>query len=66
MFSRIVRFQHALRCTPRTAGAWVDVALRCGYADQSHLIRDFTQFAGETPTALAASTEAVAGYFRRR
>jgi AraC-like DNA-binding protein len=66
MFSRIVRFQHALRYAPGTAGAWVDVALRCGYADQSHLIRDFTQFAGETPTALAASTEAVAGYFRRR
>ena len=62
--SRIVRFQQVL-AHPRESG-WADVAIACGYADQSHLIRDFTQFAGETPRELLASQAAVADYFRRR
>jgi len=75
MFSRIVRFQNVLRCSariqPGAAGdaagrSWADVACECGYADQSHLIRDFRQFAGETPTSLCESTATVADYFRRR
>lgn len=64
MLSRIVRFQHALRVAPDAA--WADVAVRCGYADQSHLIRDFRQFAGETPASLVAFEAGVADYFRRR
>jgi len=44
-FLRIVRFQRALGllrggCPP------VDVAARCGYADQPHLAREFRAFAG--------------------
>lgn len=30
--------------------SWPDVAHRCGYADQSHLIRDFRALTGCTPT----------------
>jgi AraC-like DNA-binding protein len=49
--ARIARFQHALRCldgagSPR---AGTDTAAACGYADQSHFIRDFRRLAGCSP-----------------
>lgn len=64
---RIVRFQSALRRrTPASAAGWADLAAACGYSDQSHLIRDFRQFAGQTPASLAAAEPSLADYFRRR
>jgi len=68
---RIVRFQNVLRhvahgseAEPKNAAAWADIAVACGYADQSHLIRDFSQLAGETPRQLVAASDALAAYFR--
>jgi AraC-like DNA-binding protein len=50
--ARIVRFQHAVQCLrgsdDRRAGA--ETAAACGYADQSHFIRDFREFAGCSPS----------------
>lgn len=50
VFSRIVRFQAlcgALRADE--APEWAGLAYDFGYAHQSHLIRDFQDFAGESP-----------------
>ena len=45
--ARIFRFQRAISLV---GGApWPVIAAECGYYDQSHLIRDFRQFAGMTP-----------------
>jgi len=51
LFSRVRRFQHALSLIDRNAVRidWAAVAADCGYADQSHFIRDFEIFAGFTP-----------------
>jgi AraC-like DNA-binding protein len=54
-YARLLRFQRATEALlsggePRLA----EVAAACGYADQSHLNRDFRAFAGTTPSALLA------------
>ncbi|MDX8439789.1 helix-turn-helix domain-containing protein [Mesorhizobium australafricanum] len=52
--SRIVRFNRALSLSKRQNDDWAGIAADCGYADQAHLVREFRQLAGETPTGLAA------------
>jgi len=52
LFARMQRFQTILHATDASAPNWVVAALDSGYYDQSHLIRDFREFAGKTPTAL--------------
>ncbi|MBZ9765651.1 helix-turn-helix transcriptional regulator [Mesorhizobium sp. CA6] len=53
--SRIVRFNRALSLSKRQDNDWAGIAADCGYADQAHLVREFRQLAGETPSGLAAS-----------
>jgi AraC-like DNA-binding protein len=49
-FSRIVRLQAALRRV-RQGRALTDVALACGFYDQSHMTRDFRELASMSPGA---------------
>jgi AraC-like DNA-binding protein len=51
--ARIVRFNRAMHLAGegRVRG-WTEIALQTGYADQSHLIREFRALAGTTPGAL--------------
>ncbi|WP_326836369.1 AraC family transcriptional regulator [Amycolatopsis rhabdoformis] len=46
---RIARLHRAVSLLP-SARSWADLALRCGYADQSHLNRDFRGLTDCTPT----------------
>ncbi len=52
LLSRILRFQQVFRAVEAASADWADVAVACGYYDQAHLIRDFRQFAGQTPAVL--------------
>jgi AraC-like DNA-binding protein len=50
--ARIVRFRRVIRMLERVPQVnWAAIAAACGYYDQAHLIRDFRQFAGSTPSA---------------
>jgi AraC-like DNA-binding protein len=52
LYSRIRRFQKVIQVVQKREAVrdWVDVALECGYFDQSHFNHDFREFAGLTPT----------------
>jgi len=55
MIGRLMRFDHAvaaLSAEVRAGGPpnLTDIAHRCGYYDQSHLVRDFHQFTDAAPT----------------
>lgn len=49
-FVRIMRFQRAIEEIERTGKvSWIEIAVDCGYYDQSHFINDFKVFSGFTP-----------------
>jgi AraC-like DNA-binding protein len=48
--ARLIRFGAVRRRIERAPIRWADVAYECGYADQSHLNRDFRELAGTTPS----------------
>jgi AraC-like DNA-binding protein len=50
VFCRIQRFQRARVLAEKLETPhWAELAVACGYFDQSHLIKDFQEFAGSTP-----------------
>jgi AraC-like DNA-binding protein len=63
--ARMTRFQHALQTlqsgTSRGQGA--ATAAACGYADQSHFIRDFREFAGCSPAEHLLRDGLLTGFF---
>ena len=51
LFSRIQRFQQIRSFIQQTPSPnWADLAVALGYFDQSHLIREFLEFSGFSPT----------------
>jgi AraC-like DNA-binding protein len=53
-FERIRRFRRVVDSIElERPVAWAQVAIECGYYDQAHLINDFREFSGITPTAYA-------------
>lgn len=53
VFERFVRFQNMLGSIGRESGlvGMEELAVNCGYYDQSHMMKDFKCFAGTTPEA---------------
>ncbi len=47
---RLMRFHHVREHIGRAPTRWCDVAHSAGYADQSHLNREFRELAGTTPS----------------
>jgi len=66
LLSRIMRFQQVFRTVESCEGAWAPVAVECGYYDQAHLIRDFHQFAHQTPAILFAQQSPLTASFTRK
>jgi AraC-like DNA-binding protein len=50
-FCRILRFRHAHASAQQTRHVdWAELALACGFSDQSHLANEFRKLSGLTPT----------------
>jgi AraC-like DNA-binding protein len=66
-YLRRVRTAHAARWLAQSGDAIADIALRAGFADQSHLGRVFQRSVGTTPARYRALTRTPArGGFARR
>ena len=56
LYCRIQRFQQAVQLIHRGADIhWAELALTCGYYDQSHFANDFRAFSGLSPTTYSAA-----------
>ena len=54
-YCRLLRFQRVVSHAHQSAPTdWAGLALDCGYFDQAHLIHEFREFSGLTPTAYEA------------
>ena len=66
LICRILRFQQIFRAVDRHDEGWAAVAADCGYYDQAHLIRDFREFAWQTPALLFENSSALTESFTRK
>ena len=66
LLGRIIRFQQVFRAVEQCNSAWAEIAIECGYYDQAHLIRDFNQFARQTPGVLFSNQSAFTEWFTRK
>lgn len=66
LLGRIIRFQQVFRAVEQCNSAWAEIAIECGYYDQAHLIRDFNQFARQTPAVLFSNQSAFTEWFTRK
>jgi AraC-like DNA-binding protein len=65
--ARLARFERLVAiCNTGGLPDWAALAQDCGYFDQSHLIRDFTAFAGLTPTEYARRLQPGGGVIEDR
>lgn len=65
-YARVVRFQKALammQSGEKAAAGLSQLAYSSGYADQSHLVREFRALCGHTPVELAAFTSPYSDLF---
>ena len=62
---RLVRFQRVFKVLEERPNGrdWVQIALDCGYYDQSHFIKEFNAFAGKGPTSYFAEQNAMSELF---
>jgi AraC-like DNA-binding protein len=66
LLCRILRFQQIFRAVERNDEGWAAVAADCGYYDQAHLIRDFREFARQTPAVLLEESSTLTEAFTRK
>ncbi len=62
-YSSVVRFQKSLWLMQNGNNDFADIAYSCGYADQSHFIRECRRYAGATPAELLKTQQVYSDLF---
>lgn len=62
-FSRIMRFQRAMRLHRHGALPWAMIAAECGYTDQAHLIHEVRHFSARTPGGVEIERDSADDFF---
>lgn len=57
LLSRVARFQRAIKKHQSGFGNWLEITHEVGYYDQMHLIRDFHDLGGGSPTEVMREIE---------
>jgi AraC-like DNA-binding protein len=65
-FARIIRFNYIFRLAESHGDNWTRLAYEAAYYDQSHFIRNFKKFTGESPAAYAFDEENMANFFLKK
>jgi AraC-like DNA-binding protein len=65
LYCRLIRFQEVVRQV-RAGGPvnWADIAVAGGYSDQAHLVHEFREFSGLTPTSYLEAERPHANHIR--
>jgi AraC-like DNA-binding protein len=62
-FSRIIRFNYIFDLVQKNKQRWSSLAYDAAYYDQSHFIRNFKNFTGESPSAYSFDEQNMANFF---
>jgi AraC-like DNA-binding protein len=62
LYSRIIRFQSAINEYTNKSLTLTQIALKCGYYDQSHFIHDFKEFSGYHPKSFFGGNNESTGW----
>lgn len=65
-YSRIIRFSNIFHELNSDDTSWVKVALRSGFFDQSHFIKNFKEFTGEEPSKYGFDDINLANFFLKK
>jgi transcriptional regulator GlxA family with amidase domain len=66
LYCRLQRFQNSLKLIASGNSVdWAQLALAAGYCDQAHLVNEFHDFSGLSPSAYLASPSPSGSFFHR-
>jgi AraC-like DNA-binding protein len=66
LYSRIIRFNYIFQLVNEKHKNWTDLTYEAAYYDQSHFIRNFKSFTGESPSAYAFDEKNMANFFLKK
>ena len=65
-FSRIIRFNYIFKLVDKNEQSWTSLAYEAAYYDQSHFIRNFKDFTGESPSSYLFDEKNLANFFLKK